>query len=1067
MKRHKNQYNNHFIMKRNVTLTSTLKHLMLIAALFPLDSMVQANNEVPTEVTTTNVATQNVKKITGVVKDEAGEPLIGATILVVENGTGTTTDLNGTFTLNNVPEKATLKISYVGYKDLKVLVGGKTSFTISLQPDTKLLDEVVVIGYGVQKKSNVTGAIGSIKEGDLKNNVNSNAASALQGKVSGVQVVNNSGAPGATPTIRVRGYSSNGSSDPLYIVDGLKVSDISYLDPNSIKSMEILKDAASAAIYGAEAGNGVVLITTKTGDKGNSKITFESQWTYSTLAKKVDLLNASQMKQYYTEAAGDAFTSLYDQYYIKGTDTDWQKEMYETGKMQKYNVGFQGGNDKGGFFISLGYVKNDGIVKLSKDYYERVTGQINANYNIRPWLEVGTSNTVVSANSSTLAESNVKYGMMKDILLADPLTPVLYDSNNLPTNVKNAITKGLHPIKNSNGNYYGYTWLKNGASNPMASVEALTETYRKVYLNGMTYANIKPFKNFVFTTRLGYTIGNLTDDYYNQKAWAGFYSNADNDMTLKSSQYTSRYYQWENFFNYMYETKNAGNFSLMVGMSYSDKSTSTVNTQTNQLSSDASNFRYMNYSTNSADDYVKGNLAFKRQIAYYGRFSWDYVDTYHVQVNFRADSYDSAYLDLNHNWGYFPSVSLGWTFSNEGFMKNAVGKTFTYGKLRASYGVNGSISNLGNYMYAATLRTGQYDLTSSTANMSYWMNGQLYKGTYPNSVLANPNLRWERSKQIDLGLDLRFFDGRLNSTIDYYNKLTDGLLVESVAPLTTGASTVYQNLGKVRNTGLEVEVEWRDKIKDFNYSIKGNIATLSNKVTEYRGKGTRISGSSLLSSSSALTYFEEGYPLWYIRGYQLTGVNASTGEAIYQDTDGDKQITENDRTELGKGIPNMTYGITLSASYKNIDFSVYGAGASGNKLVYGMMSTNKDTWANRPQFVYGDRWTSTHTNASLPSAVYQLNDPRFYNSSAFVYDASFFKIKQIQLGYTLPKSLLTPLRIESLRAYVSLDNFFTFTKYPGSDPEVNASGNTSSALAIDYGGYPMAKSVSFGFNVAF
>jgi TonB-linked SusC/RagA family outer membrane protein len=1053
-------------MKRNVKLNNAIGYSMLLTALFILSPSAQAVEKNFAQATSVNAVTQNPKKVTGAVKDETGQPLIGVTVYL-DNGVGAVTDLDGNFTLNNVPDNATLKISYIGYKEVKIPVNGKTTIDVTLTPDNKVLDEVVVIGYGVQKKSNVTGAISSIKADDLKNSVISNAASALQGKVSGVQVVNNSGAPGANPTIRVRGYSSNGSSDPLYIVDGLKVSDISYLDPGSIKSMEILKDAASAAIYGAEAGNGVVLITTKSGDKGNSKITFESQWTFSNLAKKVDLLNASELTQYYTEAAGDAFTSLYNQYNIKGTDTDWQDKMYETGTMQKYNVGFQGGNDKGGFFVSLGYVHNNGIVKMSKDYYERINGQINANYNIRPWLEVGTSNTIISSKSSTLAESNVQYGMMKDILLADPMTPVYYDSANLPEKVQTAITNGLHPIQNSNGDYYGYSWMKGGASNPLAGIEALTETYRKVYVNGMTYANFKPFKNFVFTTRLGYTIGNLTDDYYNQKSWAGYYSNADNDMTLKSSQYTSRYYQWENFFNYMYETKNAGDFSIMAGMSYSDKSTSTTINQTNQLASDASNFRYMNYSTNAADDYVKGNLAYKRQIAYYGRLSWDYADTYHLQVNFRADSYDSAYLDLDHNWGYFPSVSIGWSFSNEGFMKGVVGKTFTYGKLRASYGVNGSISNLGNYMYAATLRTGQYDLTGSTANMSYWMNGQLYKGTYPNSTLANPKLRWERSKQIDLGLDLRFFNSRLSATIDYYNKLTDGLLVQSVAPLTTGTSTIYQNLGKVRNSGLEVELDWKDKIGDFSYGVKGNIATLSNKVTKYRGKGTRISGSSLLSSGSALTYFEEGYPLWYIRGYKLTGVKSSTGEAEYEDIDGDGSITENDRTDLGKGIPDFTYGLTLTAAYKNFDFSIYGAGASGNKLVYGMMSTNKDTWTNRPQFLFGDRWTSSNTSASLPSAVYQINDPRFYNSDAFVFNASFFKIKQIQLGYTMPKSLLTPLHIESVRAYVSLDNFFTFTDYPGSDPEVNASGNTSSALAIDFGGYPMSKSVSFGLNVSF
>ena len=305
---------------------------------------------------------------------------------------------------------------------------------------------------------------------------------------------------------------------------------------------------------------------------------------------------------------------------------------------------------------------------------------------------------------------------------------------------------------------------------------------------------LQTVQEFRFTTRLGYTIGNLTDDYYNQKSWAGYYSNADNDMTLKSSQYTSRYYQWENFFNYMYETKNAGDFSIMAGMSYSDKSTSTTINQTNQLASDASNFRYMNYSTNAADDYVKGNLAYKRQIAYYGRLSWDYADTYHLQVNF-VPTLTTLLISTSTTTGAISVSVHRLVIQQRRLHEGVVGKTFTYGKLRASYGVNGSISNLGNYMYAATLRTGQYDLTSSTANMSYWMNGQLFKGTYPNSTLANPKLRWERSRQIDLGLDLRFFNSRLSATIDYYNKLTDGLLC------TVGSSSYNRNINHLSEPG--------------------------------------------------------------------------------------------------------------------------------------------------------------------------------------------------------------------------------------------------------------------------
>lgn len=1012
----------------------------------------------------TNVM-QQTKQVTGQIIDENGEPLIGATV-ALSPSQGTVTDLDGNFKLTNVPENATLQISYVGYQNMTVKVAGKNHIKVTMQPDSKVIDEVMVIGYGVQKKSNVTGAISSIKSDDLKNSTITNAASALQGKVSGVQVVNNSGAPGAAPVIRVRGYSSNGSSNPLYIVDGLKVSDISYLDPSSIKSMEILKDAASAAIYGAEAGNGVVLITTKNGDSGKTLITFDAQWTFSKLAKKVDLMDADAYTKFYTEGLGDTFTSLYNLYNVAGTNTDWQDEMFETGKMQKYNVGFQGGNDKGNFFVSLGYMNNDGMIRLKNDYYRRLNGQVNASYKLRPWLEVGTSNTIMATNSASLAESNSQYGQLKDILLADPLTPVFYDSNNLPQRVQQVIANGLSPLRSADGRYYGYSWINDGI-NPLASVSASVPKNKLSSINGSTYANITPTKNLVFTTRLGYTIGNVVSKEYIPERWNGYFKDTNTDMTLKNTQYTTRYYQWENFANYLLKTKGAGDFSIMLGMSYSNYDQESVGGQTNQLTNSAPNFVHLNFSTSSADDKVIGLETRRKQIAYYGRLSWDWLDRYHFQTNFRADSYDSAFLDLDHNWGYFPSCSFGWTFSNEEFMKNVVGDFFTSGKLRASYGVNGSISNLGNYMYAAILNSGQYDVSTGTANMAYWMNGFLHQGIYPSQTLANPKLRWERSKQWDLGLDLRFFKGRLAMTMDYYNKLTDGLLVASVAPLTTGTTTVYQNLGKVTNKGFEIEADWKDNIGDFKYGIKAELATVSNNVKEYAGAGNRISGSKILGSDTYMTYFEEGYPLWYIRGYQYEGVDATTGAPVFKDLDGDQNITDADRTNLGNGIPKFTYGLTLSASYKGFDFSIYGAGASGNKLVYAMMSTSNQTRFNRPSFLTENYWTSANSNAKMPSAVYQINDPRFYNSSAFVFDASFFKIKQIQLGYTLPKKLSKYFALENLRVYASLDNFFTFTSYPGSDPEVNASGTSSSAMALDYGGYPASKSMSVGVNVSF
>jgi TonB-linked SusC/RagA family outer membrane protein len=1016
-----------------------------------------------------SIYAQSQLKITGVVTDENDEPMIA--VSVVEKGTanGIVTDIDGRYALS-VTSGATIVYSYLGYITQEHPATGQ-SMNIVLKEDTQILDEVVVIGYGVQKKSNVTGAISSIKSDDLLNVPVSNAASALQGKVSGVQVVNNSGAPGVSPTIRIRGYSSNGVSDPLYVVDGLKVSSLDYLEPSSIESIEILKDAASAAIYGAEAGNGVILVTTKSGKKGTTLITFDAQFTHSSLAKKMDVMNAKEYINYYSEANASFPTMLNLYYYepssfINGklADTDWQDETFVTGKIQKYSLGLQGGNSNGDFYLSMGYMDNDGILKGSADFYKRFTSQINASYKLRKWMEVGTNNSLYYSMYNQVSEGQTEYGVLRRIYQIDPLTPVEY-INGLPGWIQSSIAGGAHPVQNpETGNYYGISWANGNPASPLMEIERDQSKNHSFSINGTTYLNLKPFDNFVFTSRLGYNFGNLSTHIYVIPSIYSFGEAKDNDLLMASLQLTTRFYQWENFANYNFNLAG-GDFAVMAGMSYKDSESDYIYNKTNEIAGDKPNFRYMDYSTQNAVDVVKGYLTIRRQIAYYGRLSWSYLDRYNFQTNFRADSYDASFLDLNHSWGYFPSVSAGWTASNEEFMKDVNPKTLSYAKLRISYGKNGSISNLGGYMYASTLKSGATDWLGYTiANNSYWMDDKLCIGTYPSEYLANPKLRWEESTQFDLGVDLRFLNHRLLLTADYYNKLTDGLLVNSDAPLITGTTSVYQNLGKIRNTGVELELEWKDRIgKDFGYSLKANIGTVSNKVTKYLGKNTRIGGTAIQSSSGALSYFEEGYPLWYLRGYQIEKIDPETGVAIYKDTDGVEGITDADKTDLGNGIPNFTYGATISLSYKDFDFLIYGAGTQGSKLFYGVTNAGA-YWYNKPAFLYANRWTSTNTSASLPSPLYQT-DERFFNSDAFVFDASFFKIKQIQLGYTLPKSFLDKISITSLRAFVSLDNFFTFTSYPGNDPEVRST--TSGSMAIDVGGYPIAKSVSFGFNISF
>jgi len=1015
---------------------------------------------------TEKLAENQQRNVSGKVTDSSGLPLPGVTVVIKGTTNGTVTNFNGEYSLSNISSDAILQFSFVGMKTQEITVNGKASINVVMTEETIGLDEVVAVGYGVQKKTNVTGAISSVKSSDLENQATFNVASALQGKASGVHVMNTSGAPGSSTTIRVRGISSNGDSDPLYIVDGLKVDDLDYLDPENIESIEILKDAASAAIYGAEAGNGVVLVSTKKGKNGDGKLFYNMQYTRSKLQSKMDLLNA---EEYITFLKEDGYSeSLIDEYYYndpscmvngKLVDTDWQDELYTTGISKRQTVGFQGGTEKASLYIALNYVDNDGILIGSQDVFKRFSNQINASYKIKDWVEVGINNTISRANYKQALENSVTQGSAPStVLVADPLTPVMYEGGLEGANflVQDAVEDGYYPFMDEEtGNYYGASPILVNYNPIGRLLEYQDISNKKLDVNGTLYANFTPIKNFVFTSRLGYSINALTNKTYIAPYWASGVAYSESP-SLSKTQYIRDYYQWENFANYSLEL-DKNTLSAMVGMSFSESNAETMTTTTSELESLEDNYLYLDYSTTSANDVVSGNHTKTAKIAYYGRFSWNYADKYNLQFNFRADSYDKSKLDLDHNWGYFPSVSGGWTISNEEFFKkNTNAKTISFLKLRASYGKNGSISNLGDYMYSSTLTTGHY----------YYMVNQLVNGTAPSSYLPNPSLRWEESVQLDLGLDMRFIDNRLNAVADYFNKNTDGLLIESTANLTTGTTTVWQNVGKVNNHGFEFELGWKDKIgSDFSYSIDGNISFISNKVTEYKGEGVRLDGTDVANTDVTVSYFEEGYPVWYLRGYKVQDIDDEDGSVIFVNAPGtDETINDEDKVFIGDGIPDFTYGITLKLQYKGFDLNVIGTGSHGADIMYGATSLTIQN-INRPKFMYEDRWTETNTDATRPSAVYQTSSKEYLSSDAMVFDGSFFKIKQIQLGYNFPSRWINKARISALRAYISLDNYFTFTKYPGLDPEVR-SGSTYS-MAIDEGAYPIARSTMFGLNLTF
>ncbi len=992
--------------------------------------------------------------IKGTVIDENGEPVIGATVAEKSNPKNATiTDFDGNFTVN-VNAGKIIQITYIGYETQEA--AAKNGMTIKLRPDNKVLEEVVVVGYGVQKKSSVTGAISQVKPEDMENRTIANAQQALQGKTSGVQIIQSSAAPGSSPTIRVRGYSSNSSSEPLFVVDGVRLGDISGIDPSTIASMEILKDAASAAIYGAEAGNGVVLITTKKGKPGQGKISYDFMFTDESLARIPKMLNSEQYIQYMDE--GNIFTK---DYLLKNwdgvTNTAWTDVAFNHGHMQKHALSFTGGNERGNYYLSLAYLNNNGIVKGDADVYKRLTATINSEYKIKDWLKVGTTNQIEKYDVRSVSSNNEYGSLLTSILMLDPLTPDTYTAENLPYQMVNAQANGKQLLQDENGNYYAVSKFYAGEQyHPMIMRDNGLSKNQGFNINGSIYGDFTPAKGLTITSRFGYRLAGTN----NSSTSLPFYGNGVQSrdfLDFSAGSSTSIYYQWENFANYM-KTFGGHTVTAMVGMSFQKSTSNNVNGSLTANGEDALKkndplFYYLNYANASATKGVSGETNESTKYSYFGRLSYDFMGRYLLQASLRADAADLSKLSKKTRWGYFPAVSVGWTLSEEKFFA-PLKSWFDSLKFRASWGQNGSLSALGGYSYSTDMALGGLYPFSSGIN---------YTQAAAPSTMGNDDLKWETSEQLNFGFDGILLGGRMTFGVDYFIKKTKDLLVWGTTPsLIIGGSTSPMNAGNVENKGFEFELGWRDHIGDFNYSIRGNLSTLSNKVTYIDPSITRLSGSNF--HTYTITYFEKGYPVYYFRGYKFAGIDSETGNPLFEDLDDDGKVSDGDLTCIGDAIPDFTYGITLTAAYKGIDLTVFGTGSYGNQI-FNCINRPDYAASNRLKEVfYDNRWTAENKNGTVPRAGANDMD-KYACSSAMVYDGSFFKIKQIQLGYTLPKSLINKVFLSHARIYASLDDFFTFSKYPGFDPE--AATNATSGMGIDKGGYPTSKKVVLGLNIEF
>ena len=978
------------------------------------------------------------QSVSGTVSDANG-PLPGASIIVKGTNNGTTTDFDGKYLLENVNTNAVLEISYVGYSTQEVSVNGKTVIDVILIEELDILDQVIVVGYGTKKKSLVTGAISSLDSKEIENSSSPRIEQVLQGRVSGVTVVSSSGSPGSGAKVRIRGTGSNGNSDPLYIVDGMKVSSMDNISPNDIANIEILKDAASSAIYGTEGANGVVIITTKQGKKGEQVISFSSSLGSQSVNTKMELMNANQFVTYMNEAGE---TTVVD----NGIDTNWIDETFNSAFVQRYDISFSGATDKMSYYLSGSYLDQDGTVGNSNNY-KRYTTRLNIKSHVKEWLEIGANVTYTNIGSSPISEDDSYRSPINSMLLIDPLTPVVY-SGTLPARAADGVADGT-AMTDGNGNVYGYPTYSTGeVINPVASSNYI---YRggidtdKILLS--VFAKFKLYEGLNFTSRLGYERSNTFDS-----RWTPIYyvssEEQNSQVTLKDDLSRNSRWLWENFVSYTTQI-NEHNFSALLGYSAEKIKNPYYSLQGSEVAKEAEEFAYFDF-TNRDNDKIGGSIYQKNMNSVYGRLSYDYAGKYMFEGSLRYDT--SSVFPASNKGGYFPAVSVGWVLSKEKFWN-------TYGaidhfKFRASWGQNGSDANLAGNGDIQVFRT----VDGSTPIVYEGITG-----VTPGD-LANPSLTWERSEQTDLGIDLRAFNGKFNFGADWYNKTTKDLIIPDgniIAPPSLGQTVGAINGGTIKNTGFEFEAGWNDTTESgLRYGINLNLSTLNNEVTEVIVPAP-LQGATAPSNGDGITRFEEGYPVWYFYGYKTDGIDPATGAPIYVETDGSDGITANDKTFIGSPHPDVIYGGNISLGYKNLDLNVMFQGVAGNEIIAGYHQPSRPL-TNKPVNWFTDRWTQVGDVASMPGAAHAIDA---YQSDLVVEDGSYMRIKQIQLGYSFAEKLIKPISLKRLRVYVSMDNYFTFTKFSGLDPEAGSFSDNS--IGVDRGFYPIPREIMFGLSVDF
>jgi len=1006
--------------------------------------------------------------VRGTIVDESGLPLPGVSVTTKGTTSGTISDFDGNYSLAT-DQNATLVFAYIGYTTITQPINGKSLLNISLTIDTKSLEEVVVVGYGTQKKSVVTGSITSVKAKDIENLPITRIEQALQGRTSGVMITGNSGQPGSSSTIRVRGTTSFGNNDPLWVVDGVIVDagGIGFLNQSDIQSIEVLKDAASQAIYGTRAAAGVILVTTKKGQEGSLKINYNGYSGFSRPARKLDLLNAEQYATLRNESSvAGGGSILFPNPASLGKGTDWQDAIFnESAQRQGHEISLSGGNAKSTFYVSFGLLEQEGIVATAISKYNRKNLRINSTHKVKDWITIGQTVGYSHEKNQGLGNTNSEYGgPLSSAINLDPTTPLIVTD---PAVIGTSPYNETGIIRDDFGNPYGISRnVQNEITNPLAYIKTREGNYGwSDNFVANAFVEIEPITGLKFRTTLG---GKLA--YWGSESFTPVYYLNGNTKTIQNNINTSnnRGFGWniENTVSYS-KSISKHNFNVLIGQG------SYIDNNSRGTSVTYFNVPYLNFDDaafpGSHPEKDKNSSAYRgiehRIISLFGRVNYDFNEKYLFTGIIRRDG--SSRFGGNNKFGVFPSMSAGWIVTNEEFWKES--KVINTLKIRGGYGTVGSDA-IPDFAFISTVGPGR--------NYTYGNSTTSVVGYSPNQP-SNPDLQWEETSQTNIGFEMRLFND-LTLTVDWYKKVTDNLLRQQRIPDYLGTiSDPYVNIGKMENSGFEVELGYSKKIGEINFSISGNATYLKNEVKELGLVGFQDSDG--FQTLGSILRIQPGHAYNEFYGYSTAGIfqnqaevdayvsesgvpiqpNAAPGDFRFKDLNGDGKIDPSDRSYIGNPTPDWTYGLTLNIDYKNFSLSVLGQGVAGNQIFQGLRRL--DIANANYQTAALNRWTGEGTSNSYPRIVDGDPNGNFSKFSDFyLQDGDYFRIKMVQLGYTIPKDILSKAYIQNLRLYVTGENLFTFTKYTGYDPEIGGG-----ALSIDRGQYPQAKSFMFGVNLEF